>query len=55
MNKFQSLNEYLCVQVGKIKNLLSLIPDFVEKEVLYPYLMKCHGKTSRKRALLHEA
>uniref|UniRef100_A0A669DCL4 Leucine rich pentatricopeptide repeat containing n=1 Tax=Oreochromis niloticus TaxID=8128 RepID=A0A669DCL4_ORENI len=29
-------------QVGKIKNLLSLIPDFAEKELLYPYLMKCH-------------
>ncbi|KAM9365070.1 LOW QUALITY PROTEIN: leucine-rich PPR motif-containing protein, mitochondrial [Pholidichthys leucotaenia] len=29
-------------QVGKIKNLLSLIPDCIEKEVLYPYLMKCH-------------
>lgn len=30
-------------QVGKIKTLLSLIPDFTEKEVLYPYLMKCHA------------
>ncbi|XP_005930623.2 leucine-rich PPR motif-containing protein, mitochondrial [Haplochromis burtoni] len=29
-------------QVGKIKNLLSLIPGFAEKELLYPYLMKCH-------------
>ncbi|XP_019715884.1 leucine-rich PPR motif-containing protein, mitochondrial [Hippocampus comes] len=29
-------------QVGKIKTLQSLIPDFAEKEVLYPYLMKCH-------------
>ncbi|XP_034754364.1 leucine-rich PPR motif-containing protein, mitochondrial [Etheostoma cragini] len=29
-------------QVGKIKALLSLIPDFTEKEVVYPYLMKCH-------------
>ncbi|XP_071336267.1 leucine-rich PPR motif-containing protein, mitochondrial [Trachinotus anak] len=29
-------------QVGKIKALLSLIPDFAEKEVLYAYLMKCH-------------
>lgn len=29
-------------QVGKIKTLLSLIPDFIEKDVLYPYLMKCH-------------
>ncbi|XP_077438416.1 leucine-rich PPR motif-containing protein, mitochondrial [Vanacampus margaritifer] len=29
-------------QVGKIQTLLSLIPDFAEKEVLYPYLMKCH-------------
>uniref|UniRef100_A0A669BL30 Leucine rich pentatricopeptide repeat containing n=1 Tax=Oreochromis niloticus TaxID=8128 RepID=A0A669BL30_ORENI len=30
------------LKVGKIKNLLSLIPDFAEKELLYPYLMKCH-------------
>ncbi|KAF7662498.1 hypothetical protein LDENG_00234790 [Lucifuga dentata] len=29
-------------QVGKIKALMSLIPEFVEKEVLYPYLMKSH-------------
>ncbi|XP_028279212.1 leucine-rich PPR motif-containing protein, mitochondrial [Parambassis ranga] len=29
-------------QVGKIKNLCSLVPDFTEKEVLYSYLMKCH-------------
>ncbi|KAM6915877.1 LOW QUALITY PROTEIN: leucine-rich PPR motif-containing protein, mitochondrial [Xenentodon cancila] len=29
-------------QVGKIKNLMSLIPDFAEKEVLYTYLMKSH-------------
>ncbi|XP_078128811.1 leucine-rich PPR motif-containing protein, mitochondrial [Sander vitreus] len=29
-------------QVGKIKALLSLIPDFTEKEVVYTYLMKCH-------------
>ncbi|XP_068452174.1 leucine-rich PPR motif-containing protein, mitochondrial-like, partial [Clinocottus analis] len=29
-------------QVGKIKALLSLIPDFTEKDVLYPYLMKCY-------------
>ncbi|KAM4730439.1 leucine-rich PPR motif-containing protein, mitochondrial [Anableps anableps] len=29
-------------QIGKIKNLMSLIPDFAEKEVLYAYLMKCH-------------
>ncbi|KAM9344741.1 leucine-rich PPR motif-containing protein, mitochondrial [Symphorus nematophorus] len=29
-------------QVGKIKTLLSLIPNFTEKHVLYPYLMKCH-------------
>ncbi|XP_026164936.1 leucine-rich PPR motif-containing protein, mitochondrial [Mastacembelus armatus] len=29
-------------QVGKIKALLSLIPDFTQKDVLYPYLMKCH-------------
>uniref|UniRef100_A0A667YIG4 Leucine rich pentatricopeptide repeat containing n=1 Tax=Myripristis murdjan TaxID=586833 RepID=A0A667YIG4_9TELE len=30
-------------QVGKIKTLLSLIPDFAAKEVVYPYLMKCHA------------
>ncbi|XP_060896075.1 leucine-rich PPR motif-containing protein, mitochondrial [Labrus mixtus] len=30
-------------QVGKINALLSLIPDFVEKDSLYPYLMKCHA------------
>ncbi|MEQ2306456.1 hypothetical protein AMECASPLE_008482 [Ameca splendens] len=29
-------------QTGKIKNLMSLVPDFIEKEVLYAYLMKCH-------------
>ncbi|XP_040905893.1 leucine-rich PPR motif-containing protein, mitochondrial [Toxotes jaculatrix] len=29
-------------QVSKIKALMNLIPDFTEKEVLYPYLMKCH-------------
>ncbi|KAG7228533.1 hypothetical protein INR49_007707 [Caranx melampygus] len=30
-------------QVGKIKALLSLIPDFVEKDVVCTYLMKCHA------------
>nr|XP_046213284.1 leucine-rich PPR motif-containing protein, mitochondrial [Oncorhynchus gorbuscha] len=30
-------------QVGKIKTLMTLIPDFTEKETLYPYLMKCYG------------
>ncbi|XP_077470216.1 leucine-rich PPR motif-containing protein, mitochondrial [Stigmatopora argus] len=29
-------------QLGKINTLLALIPDFAEKEVLYPYMMKCH-------------
>ncbi|XP_012720452.2 leucine-rich PPR motif-containing protein, mitochondrial [Fundulus heteroclitus] len=29
-------------QIGKINNLLSLVPDFTEKEFLYTYLMKCH-------------
>ncbi|XP_024152765.1 leucine-rich PPR motif-containing protein, mitochondrial [Oryzias melastigma] len=29
-------------QIGKIKNLLSLVPDFAEKRVVYAYLMKCH-------------
>ncbi|KAM3863077.1 LOW QUALITY PROTEIN: leucine-rich PPR motif-containing protein, mitochondrial [Diretmus argenteus] len=30
-------------QVDKIKTLVNLIPDFTEKEVLYPYLMKCYA------------
>ncbi|KAM4606941.1 LOW QUALITY PROTEIN: leucine-rich PPR motif-containing protein, mitochondrial [Polymixia lowei] len=30
-------------QVGKIKTLVDLIPDFTEKEILYPYLMKCYN------------
>uniref|UniRef100_A0A672JP71 Leucine rich pentatricopeptide repeat containing n=1 Tax=Salarias fasciatus TaxID=181472 RepID=A0A672JP71_SALFA len=29
-------------QLSKIQNLLSLIPDFADKAVLYSYLMKCH-------------
>ncbi|KAK1905498.1 hypothetical protein KUDE01_012680, partial [Dissostichus eleginoides] len=29
-------------QLGKIKTLLSLIPDFAEKDVVNMYLMKCH-------------
>uniref|UniRef100_A0A8C7S133 Leucine-rich pentatricopeptide repeat containing n=1 Tax=Oncorhynchus mykiss TaxID=8022 RepID=A0A8C7S133_ONCMY len=29
--------------VGKIKTLMTLIPDFAEKETVYPYLMKCYG------------
>lgn len=29
-------------QLGKIKNLMNLIPDFAEKGVIYAYLMKCH-------------
>ncbi|XP_068587993.1 leucine-rich PPR motif-containing protein, mitochondrial-like [Cebidichthys violaceus] len=43
-------------QVGKIKALLSLIPDFTEKEVLYPYLMKCHvlDKDLSSAKALHE-
>ncbi|XP_045925978.1 leucine-rich PPR motif-containing protein, mitochondrial [Micropterus dolomieu] len=39
---YLSRNAQIPGQVGKIKALLSLIPDFTEKEVLYPYLMKCH-------------
>uniref|UniRef100_A0A8C5H6M7 Pentacotripeptide-repeat region of PRORP domain-containing protein n=1 Tax=Gouania willdenowi TaxID=441366 RepID=A0A8C5H6M7_GOUWI len=31
-----------CAQVGKIKSLMNLIPDFAEKEVLYAYLLKSH-------------
>uniref|UniRef100_A0A667YUN4 Leucine rich pentatricopeptide repeat containing n=1 Tax=Myripristis murdjan TaxID=586833 RepID=A0A667YUN4_9TELE len=34
----------VCVCVGKIKTLLSLIPDFAAKEVVYPYLMKSIDK-----------
>ncbi|XP_053188703.1 leucine-rich PPR motif-containing protein, mitochondrial [Scomber japonicus] len=30
-------------QVRKIKALVSLIPDFMEKELLHSYLMKCHS------------
>ncbi|KAM6956562.1 leucine-rich PPR motif-containing protein, mitochondrial [Aplochiton taeniatus] len=30
-------------QVGKIKTLMNMIPDFAEKESIYPYLMKCYG------------
>ncbi|CAL8254083.1 unnamed protein product [Lota lota] len=30
-------------QVGKIKALQSLIPDYTEKDVHYSYLMKCYG------------
>ncbi|KAF3841884.1 hypothetical protein F7725_023835 [Dissostichus mawsoni] len=30
-------------QLGKIKTLLSLIPDFAEKDVVNTYLMKCHA------------
>ncbi|XP_054885864.1 leucine-rich PPR motif-containing protein, mitochondrial [Poeciliopsis prolifica] len=30
-------------QVRKIKNLLSLVPDFTDKETVYSYLMKCHA------------
>uniref|UniRef100_G3P982 Leucine rich pentatricopeptide repeat containing n=1 Tax=Gasterosteus aculeatus aculeatus TaxID=481459 RepID=G3P982_GASAC len=39
-----------------IKALLSLIPDFTEKEVLYPYLMKCHvlDKDLSSAKALHE-
>ncbi|XP_076598480.1 leucine-rich PPR motif-containing protein, mitochondrial [Chaetodon auriga] len=30
-------------QLNKIKTLISLIPDFVGKDVLYAYQMKCHS------------
>uniref|UniRef100_A0A4W5NPE3 Leucine rich pentatricopeptide repeat containing n=1 Tax=Hucho hucho TaxID=62062 RepID=A0A4W5NPE3_9TELE len=36
-------NSVCLLQVGKIKTLMTLIPDFTEKETLYPYLMKCYG------------
>ncbi|KAK2824504.1 hypothetical protein Q5P01_021679 [Channa striata] len=43
-------------QLGKIQSLLSLVPDFAEKEVLYPYLMKCHAldKDLSAAKALHE-
>ncbi|KAG9344569.1 hypothetical protein JZ751_011241 [Albula glossodonta] len=31
-------------QVDKIKTLLELIPDFTEKEAVYPYIMKCYSQ-----------
>ncbi|KAM7385366.1 hypothetical protein PAMP_001453 [Pampus punctatissimus] len=43
------LKSYMCEkaqtpgQVGKIKTLLSMIPDFAEKEMVHSYLMKCHS------------
>ncbi|XP_064172695.1 leucine-rich PPR motif-containing protein, mitochondrial [Anguilla rostrata] len=30
-------------QANKIKSLQELIPDFTEKDVYYPYLIKCYG------------
>ncbi|XP_053167851.1 leucine-rich PPR motif-containing protein, mitochondrial isoform X2 [Hemicordylus capensis] len=30
-------------QVHKIKALLDLVPDFVDKNIIYSYLMKCHA------------
>ncbi|XP_072292461.1 leucine-rich PPR motif-containing protein, mitochondrial [Eucyclogobius newberryi] len=43
-------------QLGKIKTLMDLIPDFTEKKVLYPYLMKCHvlDKDLDSAKALHE-
>ncbi|KAJ0066997.1 hypothetical protein NL108_006252 [Boleophthalmus pectinirostris] len=43
-------------QVGKIKTLMNLIPNFTEKKVLYPYLMKCHvmDKDLESAKALHE-
>ncbi|XP_041866197.1 leucine-rich PPR motif-containing protein, mitochondrial [Melanotaenia boesemani] len=43
-------------QIGKIKELLSLVPDFADKEVLYTYLMKCHvlDKDLTSAKALHE-
>ncbi|XP_029377167.1 leucine-rich PPR motif-containing protein, mitochondrial [Echeneis naucrates] len=43
-------------QVGKVKALLGLIPDFAEKEVLNTYLMKCHvlDKDLASAKALHE-
>uniref|UniRef100_A0A8C6WJP5 Leucine rich pentatricopeptide repeat containing n=1 Tax=Neogobius melanostomus TaxID=47308 RepID=A0A8C6WJP5_9GOBI len=45
LSVFTHLHDYcpsFCLQLGKVKNLVTLIPDFVGKEVLYSYLMKCH-------------
>ncbi|CAL9687780.1 unnamed protein product [Knipowitschia caucasica] len=43
-------------QLGKIKALMTLIPDFTEKKVLYPYLMKIHvvDKDLESAKALHE-
>uniref|UniRef100_A0A665WZI7 PROP1-like PPR domain-containing protein n=1 Tax=Echeneis naucrates TaxID=173247 RepID=A0A665WZI7_ECHNA len=53
---FIYVNECLCTQVGKVKALLGLIPDFAEKEVLNTYLMKCHvlDKDLASAKALHE-
>ncbi|XP_007551253.1 leucine-rich PPR motif-containing protein, mitochondrial [Poecilia formosa] len=43
-------------QASKIKNLLSLVPDFAEKKFVYSYLMKCHAldKDLRSAKALYE-
>lgn len=43
----------LFTQVGRIKALVSLIPDFAEKDLLYSYLMKCHCKNTHACAHTH--
>uniref|UniRef100_A0A4W4ERN2 PROP1-like PPR domain-containing protein n=1 Tax=Electrophorus electricus TaxID=8005 RepID=A0A4W4ERN2_ELEEL len=42
-------------QIAKIKNLLELIPDFAEKELVYAYMMKCHGKWAGQVGLAAKA
>uniref|UniRef100_A0AAY4D4Z7 PROP1-like PPR domain-containing protein n=1 Tax=Denticeps clupeoides TaxID=299321 RepID=A0AAY4D4Z7_9TELE len=34
---------FVFMQVNKIKTMKELVPDFVDKETLYSYLMKCYG------------
>uniref|UniRef100_A0A3Q1GHU0 Leucine rich pentatricopeptide repeat containing n=1 Tax=Acanthochromis polyacanthus TaxID=80966 RepID=A0A3Q1GHU0_9TELE len=43
-------------QLSKIKNLVGLIPDVIEKGILYSYLMKCHvlDKDLTSAKALHE-
>uniref|UniRef100_A0AAY4D2B9 Leucine-rich PPR motif-containing protein, mitochondrial n=1 Tax=Denticeps clupeoides TaxID=299321 RepID=A0AAY4D2B9_9TELE len=37
------LLSYMTKAVNKIKTMKELVPDFVDKETLYSYLMKCYG------------
>uniref|UniRef100_A0A8C6T4Z8 Leucine rich pentatricopeptide repeat containing n=1 Tax=Neogobius melanostomus TaxID=47308 RepID=A0A8C6T4Z8_9GOBI len=54
---FTHLHDYcpsFCLQLGKVKNLVTLIPDFVGKEVLYSYLMKYLDKDLESAKALYE-